>query len=263
MSDCAPYLARRHTIPGWFHEIDVRLFQAVHALHERRGLGGDLLEIGVYHGQSAILLGYFRRPGERLEVCDIFDDEALNAANPPAHRRNAPPRRETFADTFGHFHPSAPPVIHACTSTALPDLGRRFRLVHVDGSHAYDVVRHDLALARRLLVDGGVVIVDDYRTAHTPGIARATWEAVAAGLRPIVASEAKLYASWSPYSADEVAVLRAAVAGVERMEPHVERVGEHDVLIAVRRGAPVVPIAGGRRGLARRLLAAVTGRRAR
>jgi len=59
-------------------------------------------------------------------------------------------------------------------------------------------VRQDLASARTLLNERGVVVCDDIRSAHTPGVAAATWEAVVNdGLNPIVMSHAKLYSTWS------------------------------------------------------------------
>jgi hypothetical protein len=68
--------------------------------------------------------------------------------------------------------------------------------VHLDGSHAYADVSRDLDLALELLAPGGVVCIDDYRTAHTPGVALATWEAVSeAALRPVCLTDSKLYAT--------------------------------------------------------------------
>ena len=52
------------------------------------------------------------------------------------------------------------------------DLGSRFRIVHVDGSHRYDIVRQDIAAAVDLVTDGGVIVIDDYRTLpHALGVA--------------------------------------------------------------------------------------------
>jgi hypothetical protein len=71
-----------------------------------------------------------------------------------------------------------------------------FRLVHLDGSHAYADVAADIDLAVSLLAPGGVVVLDDYRAPHTPGVALATWEAVSEmSLRAICLSEGKLYAA--------------------------------------------------------------------
>jgi hypothetical protein len=72
------------------------------------------------------------------------------------------------------------------------------RWVHVDASHLYEYVRQDLASSRTLLNDQGVLVCDDIRSEHTPGVAAAVWEAVVNdGLNPLVISHAKVYCTWS------------------------------------------------------------------
>jgi hypothetical protein len=96
------------------------------------------------------------------------------------------------------------------SSTELRDegLGRSFRVVHVDGSHRFEVVRQDIDLALELVVDGGIVVVDDYRTIpHALGVAAAVWEAVTAGkLIPVLATAQKLYGC-SPDHAETTATM--------------------------------------------------------
>lgn len=42
------------------------------------------------------------------------------------------------------------------------------------------------------------MVLDDYRSPHTPGVAAATWEAVFChGLRPICVTPEKLYGTWA------------------------------------------------------------------
>ena len=75
------YLTALDSIQGWFYPEDVRLFQALNVLQGQDGVSGDLLEIGVYHGKSSILLGYFPREDEHLVVCDLFEQSARTVAN--------------------------------------------------------------------------------------------------------------------------------------------------------------------------------------
>jgi len=71
------------------------------------------------------------------------------------------------------------------------------RLVHVDGSHAYEVVREDVQTARSLLGRCGVVVFDDWAQPHTPGVGLAVWEEFLRGdLVPLCITNAKLYATW-------------------------------------------------------------------
>jgi hypothetical protein len=67
-------------------------------------------------------------------------------------------------------------------------------LIHIDGSHLYKNVATDIQLCRRLLVEQGVMVLDDWASYRSPGVAAAVWEAVlSGGLRPICATQDKLY----------------------------------------------------------------------
>lgn len=217
------FLANLDAIPGWFALLDAHLFIAFDRLQGKAGTRGDLLEIGVYRGRSAVLLGYLVGSGENLVACDIFD--ALPPDEP--NRREAARwygdlTRQLFEDTYRRYH-SVPPTIVAAPSAELRHhlVGQpRFRMIHVDASHTYDNVRTDLATARALLVDGGIVVLDDYRTLHSPGVAAAIWRDVAeTGLLPICLTSTKMYATWSPVPVDWDAALDEFARGHPFLRP--------------------------------------------
>ena len=54
----------------------------------------------------------------------------------------------------------------------------------------------DIEAARILLKPGGVVVFDDYRTLHAPGVAAAIWRETKSDLVPFAVSMNKLYASF-------------------------------------------------------------------
>jgi len=69
----------------------------------------------------------------------------------------------------------------------------------------YEVVPGDIANVRHLLSEDGIVAFDDFRAAHTPGVAAAVWAAVANDrLLPICVTDTKFYGTWSESIADEV-----------------------------------------------------------
>jgi Glycosyl transferase family 2/Methyltransferase domain len=191
------YLAHMHELVlGWFDDVDAAVFRAIDHVQRASGVEGDLLEIGTYLGKSAILLGYLLRPSERLVVCDLFTNEALDPdldADAPFYGQLS---RLAFEENYSRFH-SRPAFVIERSSTELADDGleRSFRIVHVDGSHRFDVVRQDITTALDLVVDGGIIVIDDYRTIpHALGVAAAVWEAVTSGrLVPVVATGQKLY----------------------------------------------------------------------
>src|SRR5579872_1098568 len=193
--------SRLTTIPGWLSRTDYSIMRAVLDLQSRAGITGHALEIGAYEGRSAIAIASGLGPGECLHVCDPFEPppNSLKYSNDPTNYKHL--ARANFEANFMRWNTTRP-EIYQCLSSDLADrLAERqgqFRLVHVDGSHTYEDVRSDLQLAKSLLCSGGVVVADDYRQLHTPGVAAATWQAVATGLRPMLLSPGKFYGSWAP-----------------------------------------------------------------
>ena len=187
------YFAAFKKLPGWLRRADFLLFQKINELQKERRLTGDLLEIGVFRGRSAILLGYLASEDEQLVLCDLFRTD-FKSQNLPASPR------QVFENSYLQFHSDLPKIMQ-CPSEEIAAhfKPKSFRFIHVDGGHSYDVVRTDVLTSRRLLQEGGVVVFDDYLNRKFPGVAAAVWGAVAEGdLIPICLTEGKLYGSWSP-----------------------------------------------------------------
>jgi SAM-dependent methyltransferase len=199
-------------VGGWFRRTDQLVMHWLLSYQESTGVTGDLLEMGAYLGKSAILIGFHRRSGERFVVCDLFGEEPPTADNRREAmasyvRRNL--TREAFELNYRTFHADPPEIVQAPTS-AVPGLvpADTCRFVHVDASHLYDVVREDIQTARSVLRDNGIVVFDDIRAAHTPGVPAAVWPEVAdGGLRPICLTPNKLYATWGDAKSAQDAML--------------------------------------------------------
>jgi hypothetical protein len=187
-------------VPGWFYPHDQALMTWFLQWQDRTEPPGDLLELGAYLGKSAILLGQYRRPGERLTVCDLFDTPAPDVHNSAEMSRSyATLTRRTFESNYLAFHDELPLIIEGPTSVISDHVApASCRFVHIDASHLYEHVRADIEASRVLLRPGGLVVCDDYRAAHTPGVAAAVWSAVTSGdLRPICLTPHKFYGTWS------------------------------------------------------------------
>jgi Methyltransferase domain len=102
-----------------------------------------------------------------------------------------------FEKNYTNVHGTLPRVVQGLSSR-IGDVARtgQHRFVHIDASHLYDHVRSDIAMASKLLKPSGIVVLDDFRSEHTPGVAAAAWEAVTAGMHPVVLSPTKLYGTW-------------------------------------------------------------------
>ncbi|HEX2056278.1 MAG TPA: class I SAM-dependent methyltransferase [Nitrospiraceae bacterium] len=199
MSLSSKYFDAVKNIGGWFYEEDAFVLEAIHKIQTSHHIGGDILEIGAYQGKSAAFLGFLLQPAERLVVCDLFEQHGVNAENraEKAVWYSSLNRRE-FERHYLEVHAHLPRIL-ACRSSAVKrvgNLGATFRLIHIDGSHLYHIVKQDLLTASELLKKGGIIAIDDYRTEHTPGVAAAAWEAaLSSKLIPLCLTPQKMYAT--------------------------------------------------------------------
>ena len=186
-------------LDGWFYAKDQALFTWLLDRQARREPAGDLLELGSYLGKSAILVGRHVRPGETFTVCDLFGSEPSDAANQTENNRSyATLTRRAFEGNYLAFHEQLPTVVQAPTDRITEHVAAgSCRFVHIDASHLWEHVKGDIEAARALLRPDGLVVCDDYRSEHTPGVAAAVWTAVAdGGLRPICITGNKFYGTW-------------------------------------------------------------------
>lgn len=216
------YLYKCRAIPGWMHRSDGLVFAQLSALQARAGLTADLLEIGAYHGRSAILFGYLLKPGERLFVCDLFEDQPGIHVRRLGRRHYAGLTQDKFAQNYARFHDAPPVLLRTPSTQLLPEALVRppFRLVHLDGSHEPEVMRQDLATARTLLVEGGVLVCEDDHSVHTPGVPPALAEALASGaFTALCVTPGKTFALPGPDVHGYLPALRAWAAASPDLEP--------------------------------------------
>lgn len=224
-------------IPGWFWWLDRRMFEtALEAQAE--SAPGALVELGTYLGKSAVIIGNFLRAGDRFVALDLFgrDDLLTDSADAVANRsenqksyKTLP--RQQFEANYLALHPRLPEILEALSSDIVHHVapgGARF--VHIDASHLYSVVRVDAVNARSLLRPGGMVVFDDWRAEHTPGVSAAVWEAVfVAGLIPVALTARKFYGVFSdpePYRR----AFAALVEGDQRLWCQEQQIALYPVL---------------------------------
>lgn len=192
---------RLRDVPGWFTPLDQALFGWCLDWQSSQGLSGDLVELGVYKGKSAILLGAYLRESETLIACDLFGRPASDTDIGPGASQFYRDRlcRQDFETNYRRFFEELPRIVEAPSSTILTYVEPgSSRFVHIDAAHRFSNVLQDVASARTMLCEHGIVVLDDYRTAHTPGVAAAVWESVLhGGLVPLCVSEAKFYGTFS------------------------------------------------------------------
>ncbi|HEY5821732.1 MAG TPA: class I SAM-dependent methyltransferase [Propionibacteriaceae bacterium] len=228
-----------YNVPGWFRWLDKTMFDALLGA-QAGGPSGDIVELGVYLGKSAVVLGEYLRDGDRLVVVDLFGTDpgdygparTAHEANREENARSyATLERGAFEANYLALHPELPVVVTGPSSSVVDHVRPgTARFVHVDAGHLYDNVREDVDNARNLLAPDGIVVFDDYRSEHTPGVAAAVWGAVeTGGLRPFALSVNKFYGTYGD-STPYLDALRELVDSDVRYRSEVQQIKGHRVL---------------------------------
>ena len=200
-------------IPGWFRRMDMELFRLLLDSTEEHLGGGDLAELGAYLGKSAALIGCSLQPGETFTVIDLFSAEAASEDNQSENEEQyAELSQEAFEGYYRTVHDELPVVVRAPSQEIVDHAAHgTHRFVHIDASHLYEHVVADIAAARTLLKPDGVVVFDDYRAPHTPGVGAAIWRETTKDLTPFAVTQNKLYATFG--DADQWLGQRQGLAG--------------------------------------------------
>jgi hypothetical protein len=218
------YLQKRPEVIGWFYAPDPMLFATILGRQFESGVTGDILEIGTYAGKSAILLGFGLGDGETLHVSDLFVFPRLGD-DPECGRA-------LFIENYTRFHAQVPDIIVGPSSEL--DFGAQaFKFVHVDGSHLFNDVVGDIEIACRLCRSGSVIVMDDHSNPSYPGVAAATWGAVARGqMVPFCANSNKLYCAVDPDTARDMSdAVARALEGTHEVGVDREEIAGHEVLV--------------------------------
>lgn len=154
------------SLPGWFRKEAAHLLGLLDYLHKREGIRGDLFEIGVFHGKSAVLLaGMIEPESETLGVCDSFQFRTTD---------DVPPR-EVFLKNFRDVFPDAEFLrvyVKSSQDLTRAEIGT-CRLIHIDGAHSLEAVTADLRLASDCIDSRGVIVLDDAFRGTWPGVTEA------------------------------------------------------------------------------------------
>lgn len=158
-------------VEGWLNARTARGTDLLMRYQTARDLHGSALEIGVYQGAYFLVLAWALAPRESAVAIDIFEEG--EPAIPSVQGKLEP-----FMDALRQWGPPFPTTVIQADSTTLKASDvmlamqttelRPFRWISVDGSHDEHSCAKDLHLAQSLLMDGGVVALDDWRAEGNP-----------------------------------------------------------------------------------------------
>ena len=187
------YLPAFHRIEGWFSYDAALLFMKYNQLAFKDDERGNVLEIGVHHGLSAIAIAALRGSGKRLTAIDLFEDQQNKNVS-----GSGGGDRMRFEKNMREFYPDSSflRVIARPSGELTPsDLGAGFTFIHIDGGHSPEEVYHDLKLCYDVSAEGGLIALDDYFNPEYPGVCEGAVEFSLrhpGWLRPLVAGYNKV-----------------------------------------------------------------------
>ena len=161
-------------VEGWVTSGALSAACAFNGLQRRLGIKGHICEIGVHHGRYFVALSLLRALGERSLAVDVFDMQELNTD------QSGCGNLEVF---LGHVNERVgrdPDVVvlkadslTLSSNDVTQALGGRVRLFSIDGSHTVKHTLNDLMIAEQSIVDGGLVVIDDFLNPAWPGVIEA------------------------------------------------------------------------------------------
>ena len=163
MSKFQDYIEASEGVEGWLSPESAGAWDSLLGFQERSGVEGDFLEIGVWHGKSALLSTMHSRENERCIFVDVAIREDAKKIIGNVKAQN----------TF-FIQAKSGQILH---SKVLFERGsENFRWIHIDGAHTGQQVSGDLKLADLLLGEHGVVAVDDFMNVMYPQVTASVFE---------------------------------------------------------------------------------------
>jgi hypothetical protein len=181
-------------------------------IQTRNGYGGNVVEIGVYHGKHLAGLATSLRPGEKAIAVDIFEDQELNQdrrtyAEGGFETALRSLTQDAFEKNMSTYCPEASVRIFNRSSLEISasDLmvdGEKVRFFSVDGGHTREVLLNDLRLAEETLAPHGIVSIDDIMNEDWPGVITGTVQYFDGdtNLRPVAFIANKLLCAFQPFA---------------------------------------------------------------
>jgi hypothetical protein len=157
----------RWSVPGWFQQDAALMFMAYNQLIADQGLTGNTLEIGVYHGKSAITVASLRDESSTFTAIDAFDGlQSQDRASSDVGMKAA------FLANMAAAFPTLEflRIIAAPSATVRADALGLHTFCHIDGLHTAEGTYADLRLCAEVTVPGGLVAIDDYFNQQFPGV---------------------------------------------------------------------------------------------
>lgn len=150
-------------VAGYFYPVDIVMMHIV-LKYCQENIKGDICEIGIAEGKSAISFSNFKEETDNLYLYDIFSEENVKTV-------------EKNLKTFGRYD-NLEIRLQDTTKLTSEDIqfANKLRVLHIDGCHEYEAVMSDLKVFSPFVHDDGIIMLDDYNDYEFPGVNAAAIE---------------------------------------------------------------------------------------
>jgi cephalosporin hydroxylase len=150
-------------VAGYFYPIDIVLMHVI-LKYCQQNIKGDICEIGIAEGKSAISFSNFKEQNDNLYLYDIFSEDNVKKV-------------EKNLQTYG-INVNIDIRLQDTTKLKTEDIKfeNKLRVLHIDGCHEYEAVMSDLRVFGPLVHDDGIIMLDDYNDYEFPGVNAAAIE---------------------------------------------------------------------------------------
>lgn len=197
---------RKHSpgISGWLARESAEVISHLALTQVAAGLVGGVGEIGIHHGKLFLLLYLSLQDDERAFALDVFEEQQYNV-DASGHGDRA-----AFLRNFGKIGGDEERLTifstDSCSVTAesLQAATGPLRLMSIDGGHTEEITYNDMGLAEQLLLDDGVLVLDDAYSERWPAVAAGAFRFILQrghSLRPFAISPNKTYFCKNPEAA--------------------------------------------------------------
>ncbi|MDW9763532.1 hypothetical protein GOB02_29010 [Sinorhizobium meliloti] len=153
------------------------LLPTIMMYHEANRLVGDVGEIGVHHGRIFLALDALRSKGERAIAADVFEWQEMNVdSSGNGNRAVFESHIEKVSHDVDGIDIYQGDSLDLKFRRYLSERDYQFRIFSVDGGHTVQHAMNDIRVIEDHLIEGGVILLDDFMNPGFPGVTEAVYK---------------------------------------------------------------------------------------